>query len=180
MAFTTLSTKDSKNYDDSEINRSIHPFVFPVSLNKSVPQRRCSESKPSHPSRTLTGLHRSNSLPLPTSVITSSPLQLPTRTNGRSGQPFKLRPSPAAEEWQRQKSLGAVNPAIDELMDMIGLEEVKRQVLNIKAKVEVCKRQKVDLRSERFNIIFQGNPGTGSSIIKEIRMAIILTYRSQI
>jgi hypothetical protein len=105
---------------------------------------------------------------------------LPTRTNSRSGQPFKLRPSPSAEEWQRQKALGAVNPAIDELMDMIGLEEVKRQVLNIKAKVEVCKRQRVDLRSERFNIIFQGNPGTGLSIIKAIQMAMMLTYRSQI
>jgi len=46
-------------------------------------------------------------------------------------------------------------------MGLVGLEEVKQQVLAINAKVETCKRQGIDLREERFNIVFQGNPGTG-------------------
>jgi DNA replication protein DnaC len=54
-----------------------------------------------------------------------------------------------------------VNAAIDQLMALVGLEEVKQQVLAIKAKVETCKRQNTNLQNERFNIVFQGNPGTG-------------------
>ena len=50
---------------------------------------------------------------------------------------------------------------IDELMCYEGLEEVKHQFLDIKSKVDVCKNQERDLKKERFNIVFQGNPGTG-------------------
>ena len=70
--------------------------------------------------------------------------------------------SPAKEEWERQKrSEGAFNDAIESLMDMIGLEEVKLQVLKIKAKVETSIRQQSDIKQDRLNIVFLGNPGTG-------------------
>lgn len=52
---------------------------------------------------------------------------------------------------------------IDQLMGLAGLEEVKEQFLAIKSKVETCRRQKASLQNERFNAIFQGNPGTGGS-----------------
>ena len=70
--------------------------------------------------------------------------------------------SPSKTEWQRQKDqLTAANPAIDEIMDMIGLEEVKSQVLRIKAKVDTSIRQSTDLKKERFGLVLLGNPGTG-------------------
>lgn len=80
--------------------------------------------------------------------------------------PFEPKPSKAAFEWQRQKNLGASNAAIDELMELVGLEEVKEQVLAIQAKVDICRRQGIDLREakERFNVVFQGNPGTGTPL----------------
>jgi hypothetical protein len=53
------------------------------------------------------------------------------------------------------------NVVLDELMQYEGLEDVKQQFLDIKSKVDVCKRQGRNLKSERFNIVFQGNPGTG-------------------
>ena len=54
---------------------------------------------------------------------------------------------------------------VDKLMDLVGLEEVKTQVLDIMNKVEVAKHQAINLKEERLNIIFQGNPGTGKRLL---------------
>jgi len=92
----------------------------------------------------------SNTNPVSTSPSTSSPTPKP-------------KPSAAKEEWERQKRLdGAVNPPIDAIMEMTGLENVKKQVLRIKTKAETSTRQGTDLKSERFNIAMLGNPGTGT------------------
>ena len=94
------------------------------------------------------------SQPSSTNAVSSSP--------STSGPTPKLKPSPAKEEWERQKRLnGAVNPPIDAIMAMTGLEDVKKQVLRIKTKVETSTRQGTDLKGERFNIAMLGNPGTG-------------------
>ena len=70
--------------------------------------------------------------------------------------------SSSMTEWQRQKDQeGAHNPAIDNIMEMIGLEDVKAQVLKIKAKVETSIRQGTDLKRERLGLVLLGNPGTG-------------------
>lgn len=77
---------------------------------------------------------------------------------------FNQKVSAAEQEWQRRKDggeAGSDNKAIDELMELVGLEQVKEKVLNISAKVEICKLQETDLKSERFHTVFQGNPGTG-------------------
>jgi hypothetical protein len=74
----------------------------------------------------------------------------------------KHNKSPSKTEWQRQKDQeSAANPAIDKIMEMIGLEEVKSQVLRIKAKVETCIRQGTDIKKERLGLVLLGNPGTG-------------------
>ncbi len=70
--------------------------------------------------------------------------------------------SSSKTEWQRQKDQeNANNPAIDDIMEMIGLEDVKSQVLKIKAKVETSTRQGTDLKKDRFGLVLLGNPGTG-------------------
>lgn len=94
------------------------------------------------------------------STLTGNSTQFfdPSHTN-----PFREKISAAELEWKRQKAVnGAKNKAIDELMGMVGLEEVKEQVLAIKAKVDTCHRQGTNLSGERFNVVFQGNPGTGN------------------
>ncbi|KAM3068636.1 hypothetical protein ACMFMG_011160 [Clarireedia jacksonii] len=74
--------------------------------------------------------------------------------------------SPSKTEWQRQKDQeNAKSEAIDSIMEMIGLEEVKSQVLRIKSKVDTSKRQGTDLRKERFGLILLGNPGTGKTTV---------------
>lgn len=73
------------------------------------------------------------------------------------------RDSAAKNDWQRQKDVeGANNDAIDSIMEMIGLEDVKLQILRIKAKIDLGIRQNTSSKDERFNVIFQGNPGTGT------------------
>jgi hypothetical protein len=92
--------------------------------------------------------------PQPTPTVSTSP-----STPGPAAEP---RASAAKAEWERQKKLeNAVNPPIDAIMEMTGLEDVKKQVLRIKSKVDTSTRQGTDLKGERFNISMLGNPGTG-------------------
>lgn len=111
----------------------------------------------------------SNSRKLP---VKNSSKTLPATTTSTPGEHLKLREcikiaiehkeSPSKIEWQRQKDQeNARNPAIDEIMRMIGLEDVKAQILRIKAKVETSIRQGTDVRKERLGLVLLGNPGTG-------------------
>ncbi|KAI0067131.1 P-loop containing nucleoside triphosphate hydrolase protein [Artomyces pyxidatus] len=75
-------------------------------------------------------------------------------------------PSPSQSEWQRQKDMeGAQNPHIDSIMEMVGLEQVKAQVLAIKNKIDVTLRQGTSVKDERFNVVLLGNPGTGKTTV---------------
>ncbi|RYP89995.1 hypothetical protein DL770_003898 [Monosporascus sp. CRB-9-2] len=77
--------------------------------------------------------------------------------------------SGAQAEWEHYKEFeGARNDALDELMDMIGLEEVKQSFLEVKAKVDTKLRQGVPLTSERFSGSLLGNPGTGKTTVARI------------
>ena len=85
-----------------------------------------------------------------------------TPGKGDMGRGVK-RKSPAKEDWEQQKRLeNTTNDAIDSIMDMIGLEEVKTQVLLIKAKIDASQRQNSDPKQDRVNAAFLGNPGTGN------------------
>lgn len=103
----------------------------------------------------------------PTTPSTSSNdpgMQPPSITNIPSPKWTNQRHSPAKEDWKRQKKYeNAQNNAIDSMMNMTGLEEVKLQILQIKAKIEVSIRQNAESSSDRLNVSFLGNPGTGKA-----------------
>lgn len=70
--------------------------------------------------------------------------------------------SKAAQQWQSEKDgLGVGNEHIDTVMNLVGLESVKEQVLTVKRKVDTSVRQGASLSKERFNVLLLGNPGTG-------------------
>ncbi len=73
-------------------------------------------------------------------------------------------PGSAREEWEYLKQYeGAKSEPLDELMRMIGLEDVKQEFVSIKQKVDTTVRQNASLASERFSCAMLGNPGTGQS-----------------
>lgn len=70
--------------------------------------------------------------------------------------------SDAKDDWEHRKShYGEENEFLDELMGMIGLEEVKEQFMSIKDRIDLAVRQDIDLKNERLSVSLLGNPGTG-------------------
>jgi hypothetical protein len=99
----------------------------------------------------------------PTQVAPSPAPSKPTPTP--PVLPPKRKESEAEKEWKRQKQVdGAKNQPIDSVMEMGGLEKVKQEILNIKAKAEVTERQGSSLKRERFSVSMLGNPGTGKIV----------------
>ncbi|RYP13854.1 hypothetical protein DL767_010543 [Monosporascus sp. MG133] len=85
-----------------------------------------------------------------------------------ASKPTALKKSASEIEWERQKRVEAAsNAAIDDLMALTGLEEVKAKFLDIKAKLETVARQGIDMKKERMGMVMLGNPGTGALPGKE-------------
>ncbi|KAK8224372.1 putative nonsense-mediated mRNA decay protein [Phyllosticta capitalensis] len=88
---------------------------------------------------------------------------------GRGKGEWKLTPSAAKADWEHQKQFeGASNEALDELMDMIGLENLKEDFLAIKTKIDTAVRQGVEMNKERFGTALLRNPGTGNTTVARI------------
>ena len=54
-----------------------------------------------------------------------------------------------------------VTEVMESVMSLVALEEVKQFFLDMKLRVETAYQRKASLRKTRFNVVFQGNPGTG-------------------
>lgn len=89
-----------------------------------------------------------------------------TKTTART---FLVPPeSLAGKEWQRQKDVeGTANDAIDAIVEMVGLEEIKSAILDIKATIDLATRQGTSITRDRYNICMLGNPGTGALALRQ-------------
>jgi hypothetical protein len=144
--------------------RSFIPSPSTFSTGQS-PQASTPSQNPGDTSPSEGGNSNSKVAPVPPDQSSSQPLlhnSPRARPQTPPGNPATLKKSSPEVEWQRQKDVeGASCAAIDTVMGMIGLEEVKRQMLRIKDKIEVTKRQMTSINDERFNVVLLGNPGTG-------------------
>jgi hypothetical protein len=85
--------------------------------------------------------------------------------------------SPSEKEWEQLKrSESRSNEAIDALMKMTGLEEVKKQFLKINSRIDTSRRQNSDLKKERFGIVLLGNPGTGKCCVQPASEGVPTDY----
>ncbi|EEB95916.1 hypothetical protein MPER_05039, partial [Moniliophthora perniciosa FA553] len=70
----------------------------------------------------------------------------------------------AETEWNRRKAdLGASNIHVDAIMEMIGIEDVKQQILDIMDVLETMKQQQCSMEGFTLNAALFGNSGTEMS-----------------
>ncbi|KAK3315659.1 P-loop containing nucleoside triphosphate hydrolase protein [Apodospora peruviana] len=75
----------------------------------------------------------------------------------------------ASVEWQHLKQFeGAQSAPMDELVAMVGLEEVKQEFLSIKSNVDIALRQGIASTNQRFGCSMLGNPGTGKTTVARL------------
>jgi hypothetical protein len=110
--------------------------------------------------KNLEKLRLSSNQPKPTSTVNS-----PSKSTSQGlSKDDEEDWSSAKKQWEHFKHLeGAENGALDELMNMIGLEDVKDKFLAIKIEVDTAIRQGLDMANKRFGVSLLGNPGTGQS-----------------
>jgi hypothetical protein len=72
-----------------------------------------------------------------------------------------LRDMSANNLWERMKKQGDKSDALDRLMALVGLENVKIQFLKTKATIDAARLREGWLRHQDLNMAFLGNPGTG-------------------
>jgi hypothetical protein len=153
-------TQNSKR-ETSSFLTSLFGWSSSASSSQPTAQPPSSTTSQSSPT-TATG---AATLPSPTTATGAAtlpnPVLPPQLAIPVTGNPAYANKSPSEAEWQRQKDVeGANSPPIDAIMEFIGLEDVKSQILRIKDKVEVAESQGTSLADERFNIVLLGNPGT--------------------
>ena len=150
---------EAAKFQAAQISLEVSPKV-PLVIN-SQPARPPPSTKPSA---------KDNSVKPP--QLQKTPIQVPSLIP----IPTPVEMSPSEEEWERQKRVeGASNDAIDDLMGLTGLEEVKQKFLDIKAKIETVVRQGIDMKKERMGMVMLGNPGTG--MYTTVLSPLLIGYR---
>jgi hypothetical protein len=78
--------------------------------------------------------------------------------------------SSAKSEWQRRKSSANATPssAMDALMDLVGLENIKHEFLRLYDFIQLQKMRDMDVKLDRFSIRVVGNSGVGKSTVADL------------
>jgi hypothetical protein len=141
-----------------------------------VAQLRVETPRPIDTAENVTLCALDNKASLASTATKKAEVLKPNRTDDRESVDCQIITdacSKSEAEWERQKRVdGASNEAIDSLMGLTGLEDVKSKILSIKAKIETAGRQGSDMKKERLGMLMLGNPGTGKGSPPRVFMSI--------
>ncbi|KAI0469628.1 P-loop containing nucleoside triphosphate hydrolase protein [Xylaria cf. heliscus] len=164
---------DRMTKEAQEFPNENRPLPRRPATKKSQPDKKAS-NKQEH-TETNEEQHHDTPAPQPTDQPTDTNQEtedddVPEGIQISEEEPAPVRQASVAErDWQQQKDLElASNEAMDSLMQMIGLETVKKEFLTIKARVDTSVRQGVDLKGDRFGAALLGNPGTGKTTVARL------------
>ena len=93
------------------------------------------------------------------------------QTTGRAGDRalHEKVASPARKDWESLKSQTQEhNEALDKLMSLIGLEDVKTKILYIKKRIDKLSAKGLETGQERLGLIMASNPGTEKETVARL------------
>ncbi|KAK7464369.1 hypothetical protein VKT23_006536 [Stygiomarasmius scandens] len=165
---TSAKSKPSTSASGSKTSSSTNTAPRrPSSPSLNAPPSPPTPLSPTPTPKASTSSQSPPSIPSPTQKGPSKTTPSPDRRRAiPTSNPTSTDPSPSELYWQRKKNIeGVTNAAIDAIMEMVGLEQVKEEVIRVCEMIEVMKRQNVPFRKERYNAVFLGNPGTGKTTV---------------
>jgi len=68
-------------------------------------------------------------------------------------------------QWSDEEKQQMVKDVFAQLDQMVGMEKVKEHFREIATRIEVWRKQGINLRRKRFHMMFLGNPGTGKRLV---------------
>lgn len=151
------------NAQKAAANAQAHAFAASSSKTPNpTPPSNLQPNPPPATNLTPSSPSSSNTKPSTKPSVKQTPTQKPKSVSSSTSSSNAAPTSAAHRDWLHQKQInGEQNSAIDGIMELTGLEDVKAQVLRIKAHIDLMKRQGVPTSKERLNLVLLGNPGTG-------------------
>ncbi|KAF7128580.1 hypothetical protein CNMCM5793_003368 [Aspergillus hiratsukae] len=103
------------------------------------------------------------------------PVSVSTQTvpNSRPPSVTVITPSPE-EELQARREI-ARRDAEDWLESLVGQDNVKRRLNEIQTWISICQRQGKDPKQEWYNIVLEGNEGTGKTTVARVYANILFS-----
>ncbi|GIJ91072.1 hypothetical protein Asppvi_010037 [Aspergillus pseudoviridinutans] len=108
--------------------------------------------------------------PQPSASVSVSTQTVP---NSRPPSVKVITPSPE-EELQARRQI-AQSDAEDWLQSLVGQDNIKRRLNEIQTWISICQRQGKDPKQEWYNIVLEGNEGTGKTTVARIYANILFS-----